>query len=174
MEFHWHNHMQFYFFKSGNAEIHLANKTIPVSANNIILINSSELHYLKNTCSNLEVYIIRIDFSALNTNENAICQLKYILPLTQNVVEFVNQIDDPVILGCLKNIIAENEQRNESYELAFRGNAYLLLSLLYRKYCKRSLSIKEATDKIQKLKRFQCIFEFIETHYNEQITLEQL
>ncbi len=174
MNFHWHNHIQFYYFKSGKGEIHLQNKTIPGSANDIILINNNEMHYLNNLCNNLQIFIVRIDFSALNTYDNDACQIKYISPINHNMVQFANQINDPIALDCIKNLIAEYDQKKEAYELVFKGNAYLLLSILYRKFCYKTLSLKESTEKTRRLKEFQEVFAFIETHYNEQITLEQL
>ncbi len=174
MDFHWHNHMQFYLFTNGTGIIHLDGKDIPVSANDTIIINSNELHYMENLCTNLQVTIVRIDFSAMAPNELDICHLKYIAPITQNLILFENKINDLTFRNCLKNIINEYENRNEISGLAFKAFAYQLLLIMYKNYCKKILNGKESIEKINRLKQFKCVFDFIESQYHEKIRLDQL
>ncbi len=174
MDFHWHNHMQFYFFTNGTGKIHLEGKDIPVTANDTIIINSNELHYMENLCTNLQVTIVRIDFSTLTSNELDLCHLKYITPITQNLVIFDNKINDSAFRNCLKNIIDEYENRNEFSGLAFKTFAYQILLIMFKNHCIKILNGKESIEKINRLNQFKCVFDFIQSQYHEKITLDQL
>lgn len=172
---HWHEYIQFMYFTKGEAVIYCNAKPIQVGLNELIVINSNELHYGKNLHYDLEFYCLKIDFTFLLSNYTDSCQTKYIAPLVQQLILFKNKISsDPQILGCFRQIIDEYFKREPGFELAIKGYIFNLLALLFRGFVEKTFTEKEYLTKVMSFKRFHPILEFIENHFTEDICLTQL
>ena len=57
--------------------------------------------------------------------------------LLKNQLQFENKIvNDDFLLRCIKNIIMEDQEKREGYELALRGLCYQILTTLLRHHTK--------------------------------------
>lgn len=172
---HWHENMQLYFFIEGEAIVECDAKSHYVKTGSIIVINNNELHSLESLSDNLKFYTIRIDSSFLFSNQVDLCQTKFLSPLSQNQISFQNLIeDDKQILDCVNIIIHEYFLKEIGYELAVKSYVYQLIVLLLRKYISKFITKKELITKVNNLKRFDLIFQYINTNYSKKITTEEL
>ncbi len=172
---HWHEHLQLIYFLSGEALIGCNSRSFQVKPGDLAVINGNELHYGENLGAILVCYMIRIDFSFLLSNQIDSCQTKYITPLIQNQISFKNLVqNDGNIIRCVKKMIAEYTSQKAGYELAIKALAYELVVLLLRGYLERIYSEKEHSGIMKNVRRFQKILDFLDSHYREPITIEQL
>jgi AraC-type DNA-binding domain-containing proteins len=172
---HWHEQMQLYYFTEGRAIIECSGKSFNVAANDIIVINSNELHGLSSISDDLEFYTIRIDASFLFSNQIDLCQTKYLAPLTQNQIIFKNLVKgDNRILNCVNEAVQEYSLKETGYELALKSSIYRLIVLLLREYVHGLLTDKELLIKENNLKRFDLIFQYINNNYSNKIRTEDL
>lgn len=172
---HWHENMQLYFFTEGEAIVECNIKRYYVTSGSIIVINNNELHSLESLSDNLKFYTIRIDSSFLFSNQVDLCQTKFLSPLSQNQISFQNLIEnDKQILDCVNIIIHEYFSKEIGYELAVKSYVYQLIVLLLRKYISKFLTKKELIIKVNNLKRFDLIFEYINNNYSKKITTKEL
>lgn len=172
---HWHEHLQVFYIKAGKAYIQCEEKSYKIVAEDIVIINSKEMHYLESLDNHFQFYLIRIDFPFLFSNQVDLCQTKYLAPLSENLIIFKNLIrNDNEILFCLKEILREHSEQNHAYELAIKAHLINLVVILMRNATEKYITPKEANTKINNTKRFMEIFEYIENNYNQKISNEHL
>ena len=88
------NILQVYYFISGTAKLECGKNNFEVQANDLVIVNPNELHYLESTSDNLVFYTIRFEPSFLFSNHVDLLQTKYLTPITLNRIEFNNLIQN--------------------------------------------------------------------------------
>jgi AraC-like DNA-binding protein len=172
---HWHEHLQFYYFVSGKAVLECGQNRFPVAARSFVVINSNELHCLEGLTDDLLFYVIRIDPTFLFSNQVDLLQTKYLAPLSQNRITFQNLIEnDAAVSDCVTQMIHEYNSKQTGYELAVKSSVYQLIVLLLRGYVAKIMSSEEFEEKTRILQRFDSVFQIIQEHYGEKISLAEL
>lgn len=170
---HWHRHMEFLYFISGKAIIYCDSKPILAEAGDLIVINSNELHQGQNLSSKLARYCIIIDPDIFYTSFMDICETKYISPIVQNYILFQNKIsNDKEIKNYIEHMINEYENHENGFELMIKGYIYQLLAILVRKYAISYLTPEEYEKRVENLEMFNSVFEYVEGHYAQKISLQ--
>jgi AraC-like DNA-binding protein len=172
---HWHEYMQLYSFISGNAFLDCGGRQFSAAAGDITVINSNEVHYLKSLSDDLRFYVIRINLSFLFSSQPDLCQTKFIAPLSQNRITFCNLIrGDASAADCVAEMVREYVSGMPGYELAVKAAVYRLLVLLLRLHVRNILSPGAFSARVNSLKKFDAVLTYMETHYEERISAEQL
>jgi AraC-like DNA-binding protein len=175
LKMHWHEHMQMYYFICGSAMLECNMKRFIVCSQDIVVINSNELHYMESLSDDLQFYVIRVDLPFLFSNQVDLCQTKYLAPLSQNRITLRNLIrDDTKVLSYITKTIGEYFTKRIGFELAVKASIYQLLVLLLRGHIHKIMSSDEFASKTNSLKRFDSILAFIEVHYTEKISVKDL
>lgn len=172
---HWHEHLQIYYFIDGKALIQCGNNTFQVHPEDIILVNSGESHYLKSKSDNLAFFIIRFEPNFIYSNKADIIQTKYLAPIINDGIIFDNYIEnDDKFHELVKEALSEYFNKELGYELSIKGIVYNLIVLLLRNHIHYLLTEEEFRKRKANLQRFSSVFEYIEKHYLEKITLNDL
>ncbi|SDE14040.1 helix-turn-helix domain-containing protein [Sporomusa acidovorans] len=172
---HWHEHMQMYYFICGSAMLECNMKRFIVRSQDIVVINSNELHYMESLSDDLQFYVIRVDLPFLFSNQVDLCQTKYLAPLSQNRITLRNLIrDDTEVLNCVVKTIDEYSTKRIGFELAVKSSIYQLIVLLLRGHIHKIMSSDEFSSRVNSLKRFDTILKFIAAHYTEKISVKDL
>lgn len=172
---HWHPHLELLYFVEGNAIIECNSEPIRTKPGDLIVVNSNDLH--QGTCisNNLKYYCIILDTSILHSQSPDACDTKYITPISQNYILFKNIIqNNQEICTNIEKIISELQSRNFGFELATKSYLYKLLVLLLRNHLDKILTEEEFSRRRKNLERFNPIFKYIETNFNEKIYVEDL
>ena len=105
---HWHEHLQIYYFISGSAKLECGKNNFEAQANDLVVVNPNELHYLESRSDNLVFYTIRFEPTFLFSNHVDLLQAKYLSPITLNRIEFSNLIENDIeLISLVKNILTE-------------------------------------------------------------------
>ncbi len=172
---HWHSHIELLYFISGEALIECNSKHFYAQKGDLIVVNSNELHQGKCLSSDLLYYCIITDTSLLSNQPNDLCDAKYITPISQNKILFKNKISgDNDIRSCIENMIKELETREYGFELEIKSALYHLVALLLRKHVKQLLTETEYIKRKKNLERFNPVFQYIDNHFQEKISIEEL
>lgn len=172
---HWHEQIQFFYFTSGNAVIRCNSETFEVNANDFIIINSKELHYIENISGNLTLYLIKIDLTFIYSNKADSIQAQFLTPLSQNLISFENLVrNDESLLMCVNRIIHEYFTKEIGFELAIKSQVYDLIVILLRGYIKKIYNENELQSKLFLLQRFKNVINYMESCFTEKIDLEKL
>lgn len=172
---HWHEQLEILYFYEGKGVIELDKKQIEVGPEDIVIVNSNELHSGYCMEKTLKYHYIAIDTSLIRCSVDGNCEQKYITPITQNHIMFTNKISgNPVAIECVKNIIAEYETKEAGFELSIKSYVYRLLVFLLRNHMDRILTQSEYKLHIQNLQMLNKILEFVESSYMEEITIDRI
>lgn len=172
---HWHEHIQFFYITKGEGILSCNSKKIKVKAQDIVIINSNEMHYIESLYDYLSYYVIRVGLPFLFSNQIDSCQTKFIAPLSQNLILFKPLVrNDNDILNCINKIIGEYFTKEIGFELAVKSYIYELIVLLIRGYIEKILTKEEFNSQVNNLKRFSDILKFIENNFTQKITISKL
>lgn len=174
-ECHWHEKIELLYFISGEAVIRCHSEDYTAEAGDLIVINSNELH--QGFCRNVrsEYYCIIFDASLLQSRHGDACEEKYISPITQKRILFENLVkSDSMIKTYVDRLVREYTQRQIGYEIAVKATIYELLLYLLRHHVQKTISPAEYKAKVKNLNRIKDILKYIESHYSEKISLDEL
>lgn len=173
---HWHEEFMIFYIKQGQAIMHCNSKAIPVGAEDLIVMNSNDIHYAENLGSHpfIEYYII-VNFSFLFSEQEDLCQKKYMEPLMQERIRFQNQIkNDSEIVQQVKELIHEYQQQKNGYELLIKAGLYRILVLLMRRHSAPTTDVKETHRQYNTLYQLRPVLKYVDQHYTQKITLTEL
>lgn len=175
IECHWHENFEILYFEKGEAVIYCNSRPFQVGPGELIIINSNDVHYCENRSPQLVYYVVEFDLSFIQSNQIDLCQTKYMLPLVQNRLLFRNRIDrDSELLEEVRQLINEYYRQELGYELSVKAYIYRILVLLLRFYCEQTISETEKERQRKTLDRLTPVLEYIDDHYTESLSLEQL
>jgi AraC-like DNA-binding protein len=174
-ESHWHEQFQILHFEQGESLIHCNCHPYEVRTGDLVIINNNEIHYGETLCQHLIYYIVKVDLNFLLSSQVDFCQTKYINPLLQGRIRFQNHIThNDQLAEQIQQIVKEYNQQEIGFELAIKEHIYHIIVLLLRQY-KQELFDNNGYDRQQKvMHQLRTVLEYIDQHYNENISLTQL
>ncbi len=101
----------------------------------------------------------------------SICDVKYIAPITQNLIQFNNRIDkDNEIIDCIRRIVDEHEKRDIGYELSIKAYLNRILVQLIHSHLQAMPSPMDSKSRKNEMDRLSDIFKYIEENYTKDIS----
>lgn len=173
-ERHWHGEFQLIYCETGCGLIYCNSEAHPITAGEIVIVNSNELHFGENRSAHLVYQVIKFDLSFLFSSRSDSCQEKYIAPLLANQIRFLNKLEaDAELKEQVLLLIDEYERREDGYELIVKACSYRIVACLLRRHRDRQSAASQKR-RAQLLQRIKPTLHFIEEHYAEKLTLLQL
>jgi len=175
LESHWHEQFEILYFEQGEALLHCNCQAYDVKTGDLMIINNNEIHCGETLCQHLIYYIVKVDLNFLLSSQVDFCQTKYINPLLQGRIRFQNHIkQNDQLVEQIQQIVKEYTQQEIGCELAIKEHIYHIIVLLLRQY-KQELFNNNGYDRQQKgMNQLRTVLEYIDRHYNENISLTQL
>lgn len=158
---HWHEHMEILFFTAGNLQMYCGNEYCEVGENDLVFINSNELHFSVK-------------------DENSIYWCMHISPsffkdISCETILIENAIrQDPYIKELFQNMVREFEERSEGYDMAIKSLAYAFMTYVLRNYKKSKKEIGRFKESEARLRQLAEVFNYISLHYSEKLTTAAL
>jgi AraC-like DNA-binding protein len=172
---HWHKHIEFLFCLSGKAVIECNSVPYTMEANEIIVLNSNDLHAGVSVSKDLFYYALIFDPVLLHSPIFDATETKFITPITQNLILFSHKIEqDEAIKACILEIIRELGEQQLGYELSVKSHLYRILTLLLRNYVAQVLTVNDHALRMKNLQRFAPILQYIEATYQDELSVEAL
>lgn len=156
---HSHYYTEIFFIKSGTGHMKIENESIPLSANNLVLIGAQVLHTeFSNPSAPLDYYVLGVEGLKINTDR----------PVEYSVVNASSNVAQ--IRQCFDNILSEMHNRPEGYAEVCQHYLAILVLLICRKdhISYELVDAPNSSHECHKVKRY------IETNYHDKITLDSL
>ena len=174
---HWHPEIELTLILSGQIEYQIEDKTYILSAGNGVFCNGNSLHS-GHMHKNQDCTYLSITFHPrfLYGYENSILNTKYVKFITSNALWSSLILEKNVswqqeILTCMNQIYELSLTAPEDFELQVH---MLLLHIWQRLYQYFSAQPSSAPKPKQHLQRLRDILLFIERHYNQEISLDDV
>ena len=160
---HTHNCSELFYVIDGQGQFLIEDQTYPVSASDLVIVNPNVSHTEVSLNASPLKYIVLgvegLELTATSNDDNTnFC-----------IINFKTRKDN--ILLCLQNMLAEIETKNTGYEIICQDLMEILIVLLGRQTNFATILTpvsKKASRLCGSTKRY------IDTHYQENITLDQL
>lgn len=158
---HTHNHMELFFIVGGKGRFLIQDQLYPVDVNNLVMINPNVTHTeVSLNAQPLEYIVVGIEGIELAGGENANGQFS-----------ILDHYESAEISGCLRNILREMEQKHAGYEDVCQAYMEILLIRLMRS---TTLAVPEEHPAISANRQCAAVRRYIDLHFKEALTLEQL
>ena len=175
---HWHEEMEIICVEEGLLEISVDLNSFVAKQGDIILCLPYMLHNMKQYKSEFaRINTILFHMNELTGNSNDICMVNYFVPLMNEKYQYpvhistnmngYQEIYDSVTI--LKKLY---EEQKPCYEIAIKGELYHLFYLLFQYVFEKKTDI--APPKIEVTKNIKIILEYIQKHFMDPITVEEL
>ncbi|MBO5460279.1 MAG: helix-turn-helix transcriptional regulator [Ruminococcus sp.] len=177
-DFHWHNYFEITYVQSGRGKYFVNGQEYSVEEGAIIIFNNVEPHgwTLLDEDMRLLVMIFAPEFVA---EKLSFFNAGYLKPFVERGSNFKNCIgsDEPVsseLRKAIQEIYQEWQDRQEGYQLMIKADVLRILTMLIRRYQNDHISEKAINEKKKAMKRLEKAMEYIDEHYCEKITLDEV
>lgn len=157
---HWHEHIELIHILSGGGRFYCGANAVDASCGETVVVNSNELHQLES--ENIEyVYMI------INPS--------FLFGVDYDKIVFNSKIPkDDIVASAFEKICRERGKGDICSDYIIKGETYLLMSHLVKKYARERLSKQEYDTRIARMNKINKMLEWIHIHYREQITTADL
>lgn len=158
---HTHNHTELFFIVSGKGQFLIQDQVFPVDVNNLVIINPNVPHTEASlNAQPLEYIVLGIDGIELVTKENSNGEFC--------ILDHFESVD---ISSCLRNILREMELKNTGYMDVCQAYMEILIIRLMRN---TDLAVQTQPQVISGNSQCAAVRRYIDLHFKEPLTLEQL
>lgn len=158
---HTHNHLELFYIVGGKGQFLIQDQLYPVNSNNLVIINPNVTHTeVSLNAQPLEYIVLGIEGIELATRESSNGQFS-----------ILDHFESVEISGCLRNILREMEQKNPGYEDICQAFMEILIIRLMRN---TALAVPAEPQVISGNRQCAAVKRYIDLHFKESLTLEQL
>ena len=158
---HTHNYTELFYIIGGKGQFLIEDQVFPVDVNNLVIINPNILHTEASlNAQPLEYIVLGIDGIELANNVNS--NGKFCI---------LDHFGSVEISGCLRNILRETELKNTGYEDVCQAYMEILIIRLMRT---TALAVPTEPQTISTNRQCTAVRRYIDLHFKEALTLEQL
>ena len=172
---HWHREVELIYVTKGTISLGIDDVPYKLSEGEIAFIGGGLIHYvLASPGSERFVYQFDLSYFTAGNKENLDLQKLFaeVLPISPQW----EREDEATVRRLLEAMNLESEKQETGYQFALRAELFQLITLLLRnvpKQAKQSKKIKKlATQDV--LEKLDVIFSYVEAHYQEELTLQNI
>ena len=168
---HWHSQIEIVYIKKGVIAVNCNSGMVRARAGEMIFINSNEPHSYYIISTPIELNCCTIDLTILKSRYLTSYEPDFIA----SFIIFKNHIDnDPVLIQHFLSMWDEGKRKETGYEYAIKSNLYSIIVLMLRKHIESTITNKQLIFKNRNLENINKIIQYIESHYKEDIALDDL
>ena len=176
--YHWHSYFEITYVRKGRGNYFVNGQEYSMNEGDIIIFNNVEPHGWKllDNDMHLLVMIFTPEFVA---DKLSVFDSEYLKPFVERGSNFKNRIgkEEPVsheIRKAIREIYSEWQDKKEGYHLMIKANVLRILTILIRMYQDESKSAEMLKEKKNAMKRLEQAFKYIDAHYCEKVTLDDV
>lgn len=179
---HWHKEIEIIYVKEGNVNIGVNDVPIQLKRDDIYFINGGDVHYFLASPES-ERIVIQFDLSFFQDISSLEKTNKEMRNLFSSIVQasslWSQEIADQM-RQLLMTVHEENNERKSGYRYVIKAKMFEMLAILSREVPQNENwndQVREeisSTKQMENLERLDKIFMYIEAHYQDTITLNDI
>ena len=158
---HWHERMELILIEDGTLTLQIGERTVEAQAGALAIVPPERPHSGRTTTSAVTYHTMMFDVQSFYNQTHAVRQL--LPPIVQQRVDFLPVTRDPQIVGLMRELLAEPDEKDDLTPLFIIGRVYELLGLLYRRCRTETQPVPPTAD------RMQQVIDYIAAHSGEDI-----
>ncbi|WP_413497371.1 AraC family transcriptional regulator [Carnobacterium maltaromaticum] len=179
---HWHKEIEIIYVKEGNVNIGVNDVPIQLKRNDIYFINGGDVHYFLASPES-ERIVIQFDLSFFQDISSLEKTNKEMRNLFSSIVQASSLWSQEVadqMRQLLMTVHEENNERKSGYRYVIKAKMFKMLAILSREVPQNENwndQVREeisSTKQMENLERLDKIFMYIEAHYQDTITLNDI
>lgn len=179
---HWHKEIEIIYVKEGNVNIGVNDVPIQLKRNDIYFINGGDVHYFLASPES-ERIVIQFDLSFFQDISSLEKTNKEMRNLFSSIVQASSLWSQEVadqMRQLLMTVHEENNERKSGYRYVIKAKMFEMLAILSREVPQNENwndQVREeisSTKQMENLERLDKIFMYIEAHYQDTITLNDI
>lgn len=179
---HWHKEIEIIYVKEGNVNIGVNDVPIQLKRNDIYFINGGDVHYFLASPES-ERIVIQFDLSFFQDISSLEKTNKEMRNLFSSIVQASSLWSQEVadqMRQLLMTVHEENNERKSGYRYVIKAKMFEMLAILSREVPQNenwNNQVREeisSTKQMENLERLDKIFMYIEAHYQDTITLNDI
>lgn len=155
---HWHEHIEMHYFFSGEAQFRLGQNHIPIKEQDLIIVNSSEIHGVVSKNKHVDSLVLIFDIGAFSK------ELEEFHVIFESLIQ-----GDKRIYHYFQEIFQEMTIQNPGYKLAVKGRIYELITYLYRNHVTKSLSLTQGKRHLRLMQDLNEVMDYMQKHFADTI-----
>ena len=176
--FHWHSYFEITYVQEGQGNYSVNGQEYMMKPGDIIIFNNVEAHGWKLMGEDMKL-LVMIFSPEFVAEKLSVFDSEYLKPFVERGSNFKNRIgsEEPVsheIRKGIREIYAEWQQQKEGDPLMIKANILRILTMLIRTYQDESKSGEMLKEKKSAMKRLEQAISYIDHHYSEKITLDEV
>ncbi|MHA6483339.1 helix-turn-helix transcriptional regulator [Paenibacillus sp. strain BS8-2] len=174
---HWHEHFELIYMTKGKANFHIDSVSYSVNEGDLLIVPPGGMHVGYQDGDEATEYIaVVFNPTLLLPREIDRSFELYLRPYLANEVQFPVYFaaDDAAWRGIhhsLSAVITEFEEKQPAFEITTKANLTLMMVQLTRAHPLPEKEVRPYKQDRQ-LQRFKPLFQYIEEHYHEKLTIE--
>ncbi|WP_150275444.1 GH39 family glycosyl hydrolase [Paenibacillus tepidiphilus] len=166
VDFHWHKEVELVYVLHGSVTIYLNQQQYTLHEDDVIVINSMSVHKIERTQQDNVLLTLQFGPELLNNNTFISC----------NSAMNRNGADDHItsIKHNLAQMVWELNKKSPGYRNYTQGRLQALCGCLLRYFAAGTNPDTEESGKEYDYKRLNRVLAYIDSHYNEKITLQDI
>ncbi|MEG2873583.1 MULTISPECIES: AraC family transcriptional regulator [Carnobacterium] len=179
---HWHKEIEIIYVKEGNVNIGVNDVPIQLKRDDIYFINGGDVHYFLASPES-ERIVIQFDLSFFQDISSLEKTNKEMRNLFSSIVQASSLWSQEVadqMRQLLMTVHEENNERKSGYRYVIKAKMFEMLAILSREVPQNENwndQVREeisSTKQMENLERLDKIFMYIEAHYQDTITLNDI
>ena len=171
-DYHWHKEIEIILVLKGQLNIKLGSNSYLLEEDDLILINTNQVHSTSEQSEDIILLVMQIDPSGYNEYQPQLSNVFFEFETLLEQKEGQQKFDQ--IRSYLAEIMWELNKKDTGYQLKTKGviNAllvYFLRNLNYKNIDKENVKLKE-----ESLERLQRIINYIDNNYAQEISLQTI
>ncbi|MTT33025.1 helix-turn-helix domain-containing protein [Terrilactibacillus sp. BCM23-1] len=176
---HWHKEVEIIYVIKGSINIGVNDESIHIQKGEILFINGGDIHYIL-ASSDSERLVIQFDltfFQEVSTMNVIEKNLRDAFTQMKNSSTEWNKTTKDKMVKIIEDIHEENTQKQEGYPFVIKAKLYEMMALIFREIPEKEpedTSDSQPTKTQETLEKLDQIFSYVENHYKEGITLQDI
>ncbi len=183
---HWHEEIEIIYVQSGNCKVGQNNSQFDLNKGDILLIGSGDVHYFLPRFGNSKKVFIQFDLSIFNDFSTVRNDRRFVTPLFSKTHQLsnksnkgqesanINHVIHKKLEEQILKIIDEFINKEDGYQLVLKARLFDIVAILLRNIPQREYSLKEKKRQNEQLERLKTVFEYVERHYTDDISLDRV
>lgn len=175
---HWHSYFEITVVQEGRGSYFVNGQEYTMEKDDIIIFNNVEPHGWKLLSGDMKL-VVMVFSPEFVAEKLSLFDEGYLKPFVERGSNFKNRIGheetvNPKIRKIIDEIYRESEEAEEGSHLMIKADVLRILTLLIRFCQNESSSDMMLQEKKKAMARLEQAFIYIDEHYSEKITLEEV